>query len=422
AARLFRLLGLHPGPDVSGPAAASLAGVPPARVGALLDELIRAHLLSEHVSGRYTFHDLLRAYAAEQAHARDSDGERQAAIRRLLDHYLHTAHAAALLQEPPRDPLALAPPFDGVTPEPLADDAQAAAWFAAEHRILVACVPLAAEAGLAAHAWQIAWTLMTSFSRLGHWDDLATSQSIALEAARRADDLAGQAYAHRFLGRVRALLGRHEEAYGHLRQALELFRRLDDPAAQAAVHVGLVREFERQHRPGEALEHAKQALELQRSAGYRIGEAIGLNNVGWCYVQLGEYREALSWSEQALALHQQIGYRPGEAYTWDTLGYAYHHLGRYAEATSCYTQALALYRRLEDRYEQAETLSRLGDTQAAAGDRGAARESWHRALAILDELHHPDADALRGKLRGPATPLGRPSPSPDRTTGTTPAP
>src|SRR5581483_8526464 len=45
AARLFRLLGLHPGPDLSGYAAASLSGDPPDTCGPLLAELTRANLV-----------------------------------------------------------------------------------------------------------------------------------------------------------------------------------------------------------------------------------------------------------------------------------------------------------------------------------------------------------------------------------------
>jgi DNA-binding SARP family transcriptional activator/tetratricopeptide (TPR) repeat protein/DNA-binding transcriptional regulator YiaG len=399
AAHMFRVLGVHPGPDISAPAAASLAAVPARTAGLLLDELVRAHLVAENVLGRYTCHDLLRAYAVEQAQVQDTQDERDATVDRLLDHYLHTAHAVALLQEPPRQPLPLPGPATGVVPERPADEAQASAWFAAEHAVLMGCVGLADGTQRARHAWQLAWTLVTSFSRRGHWEDLATVQGVALDASRRAGDVTGQAFAHRFLGRARGLLGAHDEAYQHLCEALDLFRRLDDAASQAAVHVGLVREFERRNQHAAALEHAKQALELQRATGYRIGEAIGLNNVGWCYVQLGDHTQALEWCQQALTLQQQIGYRPGEAYTWDTLGYAYHHLNRFAEAVSCYGQALELYRQLDDKYEQAATLARLGDTHADAGEEASARSCWHKALTLMDELHHSDAEDLRRKLQ-----------------------
>ena len=105
AARLFRLLGLHPGPDTTAPAAASLAALPLAQARRLLAELVRAGLLGESVPGRYGFHDLLAAYATHLAHTEDSDDEREAAAVRLLDHYTHTAHTADRHLNPARDPI-----------------------------------------------------------------------------------------------------------------------------------------------------------------------------------------------------------------------------------------------------------------------------------------------------------------------------
>jgi len=112
AARLFRLLGLHPGPDVSAAAAASLAGHSPPQTRPLLAELTRASLLFEHAPDRYALHDLLRAYAADLARAADPGDQRRAAVGRVLDHYLHTAYTADRLLNPARDPitLTLAPP------------------------------------------------------------------------------------------------------------------------------------------------------------------------------------------------------------------------------------------------------------------------------------------------------------------------
>ena len=135
AARMFQLLGLHPGPDTTAAAAASLAGLDPGHARRLLRELTHAHLLTEHSPGRYTSHDLLRAYAAEQADANHDQHARNAAIGRVLDHYLHTAHTAALLLNPSREPICLGPAPDGVTPEQLTSHQQALAWFEAEHHV-----------------------------------------------------------------------------------------------------------------------------------------------------------------------------------------------------------------------------------------------------------------------------------------------
>jgi len=153
AARLFRLLGAHPGPDFSTAATASLAGVPPAEVAAPLAELAGAHLVTELGPGRYACHDLLRSYAAELARADDGPAERQAAVRRALDHYLHNAHAADRLVYPPREPLDLPPPEAGVTPELFAGRDQAMTWFATERPVLLAAAEQAAATGFDRHAW-----------------------------------------------------------------------------------------------------------------------------------------------------------------------------------------------------------------------------------------------------------------------------
>jgi hypothetical protein len=155
AARTFRLLGLHPGPDISLPAAASLAGVPLARVRPMFTELARAHLVKEHVPGRFALHDLLRVYAAEQASATDTDAERGVALRRMLDHYLYTGHAAALHTYPRRGLVSLPPLRSGATPESFDDNDAAWVWFHAEHPVLLAAIPLAAATGHDTHAWQL---------------------------------------------------------------------------------------------------------------------------------------------------------------------------------------------------------------------------------------------------------------------------
>ena len=125
----------------------------------LLRELARAHLIAEHVPGRYAFHDLLRAYAAEQAHHTDSDTDRREATGRVLDHYLHTAASAGLLLNPAKEPVALAPPRPGAAAAQPADHRQALAWFEAEHQVLLAALTLAAGSGFDTHAWQLPWAM-----------------------------------------------------------------------------------------------------------------------------------------------------------------------------------------------------------------------------------------------------------------------
>jgi tetratricopeptide (TPR) repeat protein len=405
-ARLFRLLGLHPGPDISAPAAASLAALPAGHARSALAELARAHLVTEHAPGRFAFHDLLRAYATEQARAHDAEDDQQAAVRRMLDHYLHTAHTATALSRHPRwEPLTLPSPQPGVIPEQPADCTAALAWFEAEHPVLLAVIPQAA-AGWDISAWQLPWTLMDYFDRRGHWHDWAATQHAALDAARRHTDRQGQAHAHEGIGYAYGSLGRYDDARDHLQQALALFGELGDQAGQAYTHTDLGWVLQHAGCLADSLRHAQQAVVLFRALGHRHGQARALNSCGWYNALLGDHRQALTCCEQALALQRDLGDRRGEAYTLDSLGYACHHLGHHQQAITYYQQSLALNDALGESYGKAVVLSHLGDACHAAGDLAAARAAWQNALDILDQLGHvpgpspglPDASQIRVKL------------------------
>jgi tetratricopeptide (TPR) repeat protein len=398
AARLFRLLGLHPGPDFAAPAAASLAGVPVREARSLVAELVRAQLLAEPSPGRYTFHDLLRAYASELATDGEPEAHRHAALHRLLDHYLHTADAANRLVEPHGPRLDLAPPADGVTPPDLADHAQALAWYAAELPVLRAAVDQAGDTGFDTHAWHLAGALADYLDRQGHWHDWAAVQNAALDAARRLADRPGQAFTHRNLARAYARVGRYGDAHVHLGHALDLQSELGDLPGQARTHLSYAGVYERQGRNRDALEHSQRGLELFRAAGHRAGQAKALNAVGYRYAQLGKHRQAMTFCEQALALLVELDDRDGQADTWDSLGYAHHHLGDYEQAASSYQRALDLYRLCGDRHGEAEALIHLGETHHAAGDLDATLLAWQHALTIFDDLDHPDAESVRTRL------------------------
>ncbi|ROO60379.1 DNA-binding SARP family transcriptional activator [Micromonospora sp. Llam0] len=398
AAALFRLLGLHPGLDVTAPAAASLADLPARHVRSALAELAHAHLLTEHAPGRYTFHDLLRAYAAELAEEVDPDTTRQAAARRILDHYLHTAHGADRLLRPDREPIDIDPPEPGVTPEALGDHRAALTWFATEHPALLAAIHHAAHAGFHAHAWRLAWTLESFFDWRGHWHELAATQRTALDAAQRQANPAGQAHTHRGLARAHTRTGRYDDALTHLRLALDLFIKLGDRAGQAATHRSLGMVLIRQGRHQEALNHDKQALDLHRATGDLAGQALTLNNIGHHHSQIGDYHQALTYCERALTLSREIGDRDAEARTWASLGYAHSHLDNHTDAVACNKRAVELFRDIGDRTTEAETLTNLGDAHRAAGDTTAARAAWREALDILNDLGHPDATHVRARL------------------------
>jgi tetratricopeptide (TPR) repeat protein/transcriptional regulator with XRE-family HTH domain len=395
-ARLFGLLGVHPGPDLSGSAAASLTGIPPARVAPMLGELVRAHLVTERGPGRYALHDLLRAYAGELVG--DAPAEGQAALHRLLDHYLRCANRSAAVLDPTRAPIELIPPRDGVTVDDFESLATALDWYNAEYPVLVAALRLAIDAGLDRHAWQLSWSMAPFVSNRNSPDAIAIHR-IGLQAARRLADLPAQGYSLRLLGKGYLLLGELDEAQTQFEQARQLYQELGDDLNQAHVHLGLGIIFTRQGRYRDGLHEEEQALPLFRAAGKRVPEATALNNLGYSHGRLGDHETALKYCQEALALHQELGNRSGVAQAWDSVGIAYHHLGRHADAVASYQQALPLFQDLGHRYSEADTWVNLGDTHDASGDTGAARGAWQSALAILTDLDHPDAESVRARLR-----------------------
>ncbi|MER5193658.1 AfsR/SARP family transcriptional regulator [Streptomyces sp. NPDC002755] len=401
AARLFRLLALHPGPDLALPAAAALAGLPVRRARPLLAELTGLHLVTEHSPGRYAFHDLLRAHAGELVHERDTEADRRAALHRLYHHYLHTAHSADRLLAPNADPLPPPPAPEGVHPEPLADDDRALAWLTAEHAVLLAVVETAAASGQPVQerlACQLAWSLEPFFDRRGHWHDGLTVQRTALDAARRLADPALEARGLRGLARVEGRLGLHARSVPRLERALDLFTGLGDDTGRAHTHRSLGWECDQQGDLPGALRHNRFALGLFRTLGDRAAQASVLNSVGWYHALLGDHRQALTHCFEALTMLQQLGDRYGQAATWDSIAYAHHHLGRHPHALLGYRNALALLRDLGVPYVEADILVRVGDTHLATGDHEGARTAWEEALVLLRGLNHPDAERVEALL------------------------
>ncbi|MFG1652083.1 BTAD domain-containing putative transcriptional regulator [Micromonospora sp. NPDC049275] len=397
AARLFRLLGLHPGQDISVCAAASLAALPERQVRPALAELARAQLVTERAPGRYTCHDLLRAYAAELVELEPAE-ERHAALRRIVDHYLRSACTADARLSPLREPITPPPMETGVTPQEPVDGASALTWFAQEHGVLIRVVELAARHGFDRHVWQLAWALTTFLSRRGCWEDLIAVQHSALAAAERRGDRAAAAQAHRDVVAAFSETGRLRSAREHLQSALTLLGELGDRTGQAQTLLTLGWINEKEGDQATALRHDERALALFRADRHEAGEARALNAIGWDHGVLGAYREAVGYCQRALVLQRRLGDRVGEANSWDTLGYAHHHLGRHSRAARCFRRSLALSRELGHRYNEALALHHLGDNHQALGDLAAAHDCWLRALEILTGMGHPAAVQLRDKL------------------------
>jgi tetratricopeptide (TPR) repeat protein/transcriptional regulator with XRE-family HTH domain len=397
AARMFRLLGLHPGPGISLDAAASLAGLAPASARLLLGQIAGAGLVAEPTPGRFVMHDLLRAYAGELS-ALESPEERRHATARLLDYYLGTVISADRKTAPHRDAIDVAPPGNCVTLTAMSDRQTAQAWLQAEYPVLIRVVETAAAAGFDVHAWQLAWGLVEYLDLQGYSNDLARTQRIALAAAERLGNHDAEGRSLRFLANADIKMGNLDRAGQYLKRAVRLCADRLDTAGEANAHLNLAALGVQQERFGDVNDHALQALELYRRAEHRRGEGIALNSLGYGYALAGDLPKALRYCTEALAVNNETDHRKLSAHTYDSLGYIYSQLHEFDKSAGCYRDALMLFREFGDRYSEADALINLGDVARDRGDGSAAKEAWLNAAAILDDMDHPRADQVRERL------------------------
>ncbi|HEV3288011.1 MAG TPA: tetratricopeptide repeat protein, partial [Streptosporangiaceae bacterium] len=299
--RLFRRLGLAPGPSIDGYAAAALDGTSLDDARRHLDDLYDQHLISEPEPGRYLLHDLLREHARMLASI-DGAADCDAATGRLLDYYLHAAVVASQRIAPWGTTAAgqLPPGRLTVGVPPLPTPEQAVAWLEAERPNLHAAVGYAAASGRSLHANAIPSVLSGFLGTYGHWDQALTLHQAALSAARDAGDRPGQADALHHLGIVQYLNGDCQAAAASQQQALAIFRGAGDQAgrAYALQHLGIVQELTGDY-PAAAADH-RQALAIFRDARDRLGQANALNHLGRIQQLTGDYTSAASSLDQAL--------------------------------------------------------------------------------------------------------------------------
>ncbi|MFE9296110.1 AfsR/SARP family transcriptional regulator [Streptomyces niveus] len=398
ASRLFRLLGLHTGPDVSAPGAAALAGLPLRQTRALLTELSQAHLLIERLPGRYTVHDLLRVYARERVTTDEPSTEQDRAVERLLSWYLHTVDSAYLLLAPHRRRIRLDPAPRGSRPLSFTTHDQALQWCEIERPNLVAAVHQAAMSGRADIAWRLAATLWGFFYLRNHLHDWLDTSRTALAAARAANDRQGEAQSLGDAASALTQLRRFDESIEHYRQEMDIRRELGDTYGRmhAVANIGNV--HLNSGRLDKAVEYSRRGLVMFQLSGYSWGEAIVLANLGDAYQRLGRFDEAKDSLEKSLTVLRTVGNRWVEGVVLDTLGTIDQRLERYDEAVEHYGQALEAHRDVANAWGEGYTLSNLGELQLATGDVESARDSWQQALAVWTKFDHPDADNMKDRL------------------------
>jgi tetratricopeptide (TPR) repeat protein len=392
AARMFRLIGVHPGPDLTAAAAASLAALPAASAAALLRELVRVNLLTEKAPGRFEPHDLLRVYAAELA------GDDPVARRRILDHYAVTAYDAQRIVNRTRRPFPRIVPGPGVGPETPADPASATAWFAAEKGVLRAAVAMAARHGLDEHAFVMSFSMSPFFKRQGGRDLAAAMAEAALGAAERLGDrmmtgrvLGWQAGIHGDAGDVTAA----ERGFA---RAIVIFTELGDQEHLMSVHEAVIVMLAGHGRFEEIYTRSERLLALARGIGDESRVASALNSLAYAAVELGRYENALPPAQESLEIFLRLDLPRDAGGSLDTIGHVQAHLGALEAAAESFERSLELFRAVDERTYMADVLDHLAEVRARLGDPAAARTAWETALTYDDAMRPALAAAIREKL------------------------
>ena len=379
-ARLFRLLGLHPGPDFTATAAAALAAAEGEAAESALSRLARAHLVIEDTAGRFALHDLPRLFARGACEQADSRDDRTAAETRLVRYY----ESLAAFLDSCVDPEQRSAAERGG--KPLSSRRQALAVFQAERPSLLAALRLAAQRGGDEEIRRLSASMGRSLTILRYLDDLITVREAALAAARHAGDTRAEGRALSNLGEAHRELRRFPEAIASYQQALVIFREVDDRGAEglALNHLGIANQELR--RFDEAITRYEQALVIFREVGDRQGEGLALNHLGIAHRERLRFEQAIASYQEALVIFREVGDRHGEARALGNLGGAYRELRRLPEAIISYQQALAIRRALGDRPGEGQTLNSLGNAYVELQLPAEAITSYQQALVIFREV------------------------------------
>ncbi|MBL1067586.1 tetratricopeptide repeat protein [Streptomyces sp. 7-21] len=405
-ARVYRLLGLHPLPELSAGAVAALAGGTVASVQPSLDALVAAHLAQETGPGRYVLHDLVHLYARQRAEADEPREGREAAIARMLDFYLATGDAAGRPHQayyPPPQREVAHPPAD---PPPFATPAEGLAWMTAEYPAVLAATRLAARRGDHRRTWQLADVLWFLQHRRRQYDDWIELHRLGLAAGRALGHTLAVQRMLRRLGSAFAETRRFAEASQCYDEALALARESGDRRTETTVlnNLGVLcqemGELEREEG------YLSQAVELARAHGFPELEAMGLANLAFCYIDMNRPEEAVAHAQEGLRIHQSLPEASPRASAFGILGKAQRLAGRWEESLASYREGLAVAERTGASYMRAECLDGIGLALAHLSGPEAGLPYLDRALELFESTGHRRASDVRAslaRLRGQAS-------------------
>jgi tetratricopeptide (TPR) repeat protein len=387
---------VHPGPDISIPAAAALAASTSDDASRQLGVLADAHMLRETAVDRYQFHDLLRTYAAERATEDEPLAKRTAALRRVLTWYLHAADAADRVLVPMRSHV----PLDGMPADrpDFASYNDALAWCDAEYANLMAAVHAAAELGEDAVAWKLPVAL-ASYLEIGQaWADWVTAGRTAVSAAQRAGDLRGEAWLLSQLSFPQVGLGRFDDALDSLQRSLRIREEIGDRRGQGSTLNNIGAVYGDLERFEDSIPYVRRALDLAVETGDQRSESIAQLNLGEIHQKLAQHDKAAPCFQQALRIAREIKDARIEGTALSYLGETFRALGRTAQTLDHLRQALDAWQRAGDRRNEAQTQFKLGDLLSGIGEAKLAHKHWRAAQALFEEFGDPRGRELRRRL------------------------
>ncbi|MFS8101557.1 winged helix-turn-helix domain-containing protein [Lentzea alba] len=401
AARMFRLIGVHPGPDITVAAAVSLAALSVDEAQECVRELVEANLLSEHVPGRFTCHDLLRVYAADRAAAEESPEARDGALERTFDHYIHTLIAVDETHHARHRQFSKKPPSaPGTVPEEFAELAAVHDWFRAEAGVLRAVIAQSEAQGFDRHTWQLVWIAFDLIDRIGPWRDWAWALGSAERAATRVGEHE-RAAKMMFLEAVAITrLGRYEEAGSRFDASSRTYAELGDVHGQVRGQSGLAWTLVVLDRAHESLQVAQAALDLQRTDPGATAEqiALAIQPVVEALLTIGDYQQALELCTEMLALRKDLESPYDLASCSLTRGTIHLRLGEFEQSIEVLGRSLAGYEQLGSWFDIAIVRRMLGEAHQGLSDFEEARRCWIVALEAFEFHQHPYAELVRTQL------------------------
>lgn len=406
AARVFRLLGLHPAAEFNVHAVAALTGLEVRAAGRVLEELAECHLVEPVARDRFRMHDLLHDYAAHRAELDETQATRDETLVRLVTWYAWSADAADRLVFPGRARLEveMAP---APTPTPVADRAQALEWLALEQSTLSALQRQALDLGL--HTIVVSLAGSARHVTLGHrglWPERVAVETRGLHSARATGDRASEMLLLIRRAHVYRRLGDFAASDVDFNAVLAL---AGDPVADLERRMdavdGLGANLRDQGRYAEAWEHYLVAAELARASGSVVAEAIAMCTLSQTSVGLGHFEQALDYAEQELVLRRRVGAPTGVACALHDLAVARQGLGEHDTAIGLCKQAVAAYTEHGGaEAERADVLQTLATSLIHTGRTERATQCLREAATILTRLGDPRAEQVRRRSDTPTTP------------------